>query len=94
MRQELTSSSTMWQLSLLVQYGLSGRANARERHGREFKSHQVRRFSYGSSHSADNAASLTHTFNENLPFDGKKNTKSRGGTLLLLLYSNKIENLS
>ena len=29
----------------------------------EFESHQVRRFSYGSGRSADNATSLTHTFN-------------------------------
>ena len=38
--------------------GQVGRANARERYGREFESHQVRRFSYGSGHSTDNAVSL------------------------------------
>ena len=42
-----------------MHWQLSSRANASsERHGREFESHQFRRFSYKSVHSTDNAESF------------------------------------
>ena len=56
---EPISSSIMCQLTSMDRL-LSGRAKTCKKYGREFEPHQFHRFSYGSVHSADNAASLTH----------------------------------
>ena len=64
-----TTSSTEPTFPIWTSSSVIGRANARERHGREFESHQVRRVSYGYSHTADNAASSVFaSFNMNNDF--------------------------
>ena len=52
--------TSMWKLSLTYLSNMDNMGSIVEisskKHGREFESHQVRRFSYGSDHSSDNSA--------------------------------------